>query len=677
MLRMSLHHALFTALLISNSSLAGAELEETVVSATRTDTARDQVAMSIGTVDSETLRLTAHTHVSESFFGIPGGWISRGNGQEHLTALRSPVLTGAGGCGAVLMTEDLLPLRATGFCNVNQLFDANTEQAQRFEVIRGPGSAVYGSNAMHGVINVMLPPAVPDAPTSIGLEAGPHGYARARIDTSGSVGGHDLAILANVAHDGGYKDDSGFDQGKLSLRHNYQTDRLSVDSGLTVVRLDQETSGFISGDDAYKDDDRRKENPNPEAYRDVRVMRAWTRLKLRRNAWDLIIRPYLRWNEMEFLQHFVPWRPLEENGHQSIGLQFSANRALDSYKMNLLAGLDLEYTEGWLKETQEEGFSPAIPAGRHYDYVVDAVVIAPFVQWQWQAFTQTRIDASVRFEHNAYKYDNRLSDGSACSENVGTCRFFRPRDGNDDFADLSPRLAINHHFGVNSSAWLSLARGFRAPQATELYRLQNNQLSAQLDSERLDSLELGFRHHFGTSSFEVVAFAMSKHDFIFQDSGRQNVTGGKSSHEGIEAMLRWRIGDRLRVDAAGTWANHEYGNNVDIAARPVDGLEIDTAPQTLGRLALNWEFTEDSHAQIELIHLGDYSLNPLGTARYDGHELVNLRVQHRLSPHWEISGRVTNLTDIEYAERADFGFGNERYFVGEPRSLYIGIDLTW
>ena len=32
-----------------------------------------------------------------------------------------------------------------------------------------------------------------------------------------------------------------------------------------------------------------------------------------------------------------------------------------------------------------------------------------------------------------------------------------------------------------------------------------------------------------------------------------------------------------------------------------------------------------------------------------------------------------NLADREYAERADFGFGEERYFVGAPRSLYLGL----
>ncbi|MFL2494976.1 MAG: hypothetical protein ACJ0RL_05050 [Porticoccaceae bacterium] len=40
-----------------------------------------------------------------------------------------PVFTGAGSCAEILITEDGLPIRPTGMCNVNQLFEANTEQA--------------------------------------------------------------------------------------------------------------------------------------------------------------------------------------------------------------------------------------------------------------------------------------------------------------------------------------------------------------------------------------------------------------------------------------------------------------------------------------------------------------------------------------------------------------------
>jgi hypothetical protein len=38
---------------------------------------------------------------------------------------------------------------------------------------------------------------------------------------------------------------------------------------------------------------------------------------------------------------------------------------------------------------------------------------------------------------------------------------------------------------------------------------------------------------------------------------------------------------------------------------------------------------------------------------------------------------VTNLTDADYAERADFGFGSYRYFVGEPRAVYVSVGYQY
>ena len=95
--------------------------------------------------------------------------IQRGSGQESLTALRSPVLTGAGACGAVLVLEDGIPIRPVGTCNVNELFEVNVEQAAAIEVLRGPGSVLYGSSAVHGIINV-IPPR-PERSPALGVRA--------------------------------------------------------------------------------------------------------------------------------------------------------------------------------------------------------------------------------------------------------------------------------------------------------------------------------------------------------------------------------------------------------------------------------------------------------------------------------------------------------------------------
>ena len=132
-------------------------VDEIVVTSQRREQPRLEHAGNVERLGREAIGEVRHQHVHELFTRVPGVWLSRGSGQEHLTAIRSPVLTGAGSCGAFLMLEDGVPIRPAGFCNVNQLFELNTEQASAIEILRGPGSALYGSNALHGIVNVLVP----------------------------------------------------------------------------------------------------------------------------------------------------------------------------------------------------------------------------------------------------------------------------------------------------------------------------------------------------------------------------------------------------------------------------------------------------------------------------------------------------------------------------------------
>ena len=142
--------------------------------------------------------------------------VQRGSGQESLTAIRSPVLTGAGSCGAFLFLENGVPIRPVGFCNVNEMLEINTEQADAIEVLRGTGTALYGSNSVHGTINVLqdAPPELP--PWQLGLGVGPDQYMRGRLVASHQGETTGLGIKALYTHDGGWRDESGFDEGKVN-----------------------------------------------------------------------------------------------------------------------------------------------------------------------------------------------------------------------------------------------------------------------------------------------------------------------------------------------------------------------------------------------------------------------------------------------------------------------------
>jgi outer membrane receptor protein involved in Fe transport len=464
------------------------DLEPIVVTATRRPMEALFHAGNVSRVNDATVERTSAVHINQLLFRVPGTWISRGSGQEHLTAIRSPVLTGAGACGAFLFLEDGIPIRPAGFCNVNQFFEVNSEQADAVEVIRGPGSALYGSNALHGLINVISTDPRDAGSARASVEAGSDDYYRTRLDT----GGGDTRLRFNAVDDGSFREDAGFEQYKLNLDHQASE---SLRLSLAATDLDQDTAGFIFGEDAFRDPGLRTANLNPEAFRRAesqRVAAHWTPDDA------LAIRAYGRRSRMTFLRHFVPEQSLEKNGQDSAGVLISRDW-LASEPGNLITGLDLEYTRGFLEETQDEPLTEGPeflqetrPAGAHYDYDVDAALVSPYLHAEHALTPEWRITAGLRAEYLRYDYENHLPDGNTRDDGtecgLGGCIFNRPGDRSDDFVNLAPKIALLYSPVGQLGAWLRLARDFRAPRTPELYRLQRGRETADLGSEVVNSL---------------------------------------------------------------------------------------------------------------------------------------------------------------------------------------------
>lgn len=658
-------------------------LEQVLVTATRVPEDGLKLPLTWSSINEDTLELVGHTHINEVMQQVPGTWISRGNGQESLISLRSPVLTGAGSCGAFLVAGDGISLRAPGFCNVNQLFDANTEQAGRIEVIKGPATSLYGSNAMHGLINVLSAAPSESYDQNIAVEAGPYDYYRAKYRYGNTWGEHGVSVRVNGTTDGGYLDDSGYDQQKATLRHDYNGELWHVSSVFDYANLNQETAGFLPGYKAYEDSSIRRDNLNPEAYRDARSYRFHSAAsRTLGGANTLTVTPYLRSNDMEFLMHFLPWQPVEKNQHDSLGLRAAVNTDLES--SSWANGLEMEYTDGRLKEYQEEEFSPNQPAGIHYDYRVDASVAAAFSQWRGSVGSNWDLSAGLRLEYTYYDYDNKTGDGPACAPTASACRFYRPADRDDDFTNWSANAGASYSLTPDTVVYLRLANGFRAPQTAELYRLQSGQEVADLDSEELSNIELGLRGAWqGQLEYDLSVYLMHKDNVIFQDANRFNVSDAKTRHYGAELSLDYRFEEDWYFRLDGTWASHTYDKEINLfgSSGSIKGNTIDTAPEIFGSARLGWNFPlpaeRNGIVELEWVYMDSYYLEPANEHQYDGHSLFNLRVSGMLDRHWRSTLRVTNLLDKDYAERADFGFGEYRYFVGQPRGAYLEISYQF
>jgi iron complex outermembrane receptor protein len=169
---------------------------------------------------------------------------------------------------------------------------------------------------------------------------------------------------------------------------------------------------------------------------------------------------------------------------------------------------------------------------------------------------------------------------------------------------------------------------------------------------------------------------MNKDNFIFRDTSRQNVDNGKTEHHGIELDMKMDLHEAVTASVAFTWAEHQYDNNPALSATPLKGNTIDTAPETLGSMSIKWQVTPRQTHELEWVHIGKYYEDPENRNEYEGHDLLHLRGSLSMNNRARIFYKVMNITDEGYAERADFSFGSDRYFVGTPRSVYLGLTLT-
>ncbi|MEM6513275.1 MAG: TonB-dependent receptor [Pseudomonadota bacterium] len=669
---------LFIFCLIS-APLFASDLDEIVVTAERKPSPRLLQIGNTARADASEIATTGHTHIHELMLKLPGTWISRGSGQEHLTAIRSPVLTGAGSCGAFLVLEDGIPTRPGGFCNVNQLFELPTEFSDAIEVVRGPGNALYGSNALHGTINVLMP-AINDDARRVEVELGANDYRRL---TLGAASSERWRVDVSLTDDGGFRDDTGFQQAKVNARWQGEFAGGSLIAALSLSDLDQETAGFIQGFEAYLDPDLNRSNPNPEAFREASSQRLYAIWQRDIGERRIDVRPFVRHSDMRFLQHFLPGQPLEENGHVSAGVNTLI--ASENAGWRWQAGLDVEWSDVFLLETQDGPTAGSAflqetrPQGLHYDYDVRSWLLAPYLQTTLELGDRWAIEAGVRAEFADYRYDNQALDGNSRDDGTacgfGGCLYTRPADRSDDFFNVAPKLGLRYAASDEWTVFGSLRRGFRAPQMTELYRLQSGQLVSDLESEQLDALELGARYVTADVFIEVSAYTMRKRDSVLRDSEGFNISAGKSRHEGVDIEARLPLAGDWQLALNGSYGRHSYDFDL-VAARGetfVSGRDVDTAPRTLGRVSLLYRPTGRVSVDIDWNTLGDYYLDAQNEHRYPGHDLTNVTARIELAARWQLTARIRNLTDETIADRADFAFGNYRYFPGRGREVFVSL----
>ena len=654
------------------------------VSATRELRRRDEGSATVDVLDGAELRRTHAAHPSGVMNRIPGVHVSELSGEGHSLAIRQPITTKP----MYLYLEDGIPTRATGFFNHNALYEVNVPQAAAVEVLKGPGTALYGSDAIGGVVNVLTRAAPLTPALEVSAEGGAYGYARLLASAGTTADGNGLRADMNVTHGDNWKEQAPFSRQSGTLRWD-----AAIRSGwtartvLTGTRVDQQDVPALS---LTEFDSARTTNLAPIAYRRVRALRISTALEHDAGvrAWSLT--PYARYDDMQLLPSWqLTYDPQTwDTRNTSLGLLAKYRYDLEPLHARVVAGVDADASPGTFlaqrvvvaRTGANRAFTSYSTGETQYDYHVAYRSASPYLHVEASATATLRIEAGLRADFSDYSYDTRLAP-------LDTGAHRRPASTTRSYAHPSPKLGVTWAFDSTASAFASYRHGFRAPSQSQLFQQNSAANTVDLAPVKVDALEAGVRGRLGwRATYQLSAYDMLVSDdiitFVTAQNTREATNAGRTRHRGVELGASVALASDLRLDAGYSRSRQTYVEWTPQAATPTtpavsySGNLIENAPADLGNLLLAWQPTAlgGGRVALEWSHTGGYAMDPANTHEYGSYELLALHASVRASSHVEIFGRVSNLANRAYAELATYdAFQKDQLTPGAPRTLYMGV----
>ncbi|MBF0135962.1 MAG: TonB-dependent receptor [Magnetococcales bacterium] len=674
-------------------------LEEITVTATREGELKSETPATVNIIREDVVQKGRPSHPKEIMNQVPGVWVSNLAGEGHSTAIRHPLTTNA----VYLYLEDGIPTRSTGFFNHNALYEINLPQAGGIEISKGPGSALYGSDAIGGTINVMSRTPPKKDELELTGEVGSYGWGRLLL--SGGMARESDAWRANLnlTRTDGWQEGSSYDRETGSVRW----DRALTGNSLLKVlvsfaQIDQNHVGDLNQADY---DGNPRKNNTPFSYRQVEALRLSAAYEQETAHSLLSFTPYFRHNVMEIIPNWsLSYDPAKYTvRNDSFGLLSKYRQDFAPLRTRLIGGLDVDYSPGSHSEdairVTRTGtvYSSYDSATRIYDYDVTYRGISPYIQGEFSPLARLRLTTGLRYDTMHYEYDNLLPDTAT----LGPTGAFpaggwygHVADGSVTYTHLSPKLGATFAFTPDLNGFISYSNSFRAPSEGQVFRGSREttparaQLAAQsqrnLKPVTVDNYETGLRGQHAKLTYEVSLFHMYKKDDLisYQDpvtTQRTVVNAGETSHRGVEASIGFPVGQELHLDSSLSYTQHTYDKWSVSGTADYSGKEMETAPRMMAntRLTIAPEFMQGGTVQATWTRLGSYWRDPANTSQYEGHDLIHMQASYPLTKKLEIYGKVNNLFDKKYAETSGLSAGAPTYTVGQPRVMFMGLQATW
>lgn len=582
-------------------------IDEVVVTGTNQATSRNLLPYTVSIINNRQLEATGKTQLLSAISGeVPSLFVSQrnifgfgvSNGGSGGIKVRG---VGGSPTNAILMMVDGQPQFAGLFSHpVADFYE--TEYVDHVEVMRGPGSVLYGSNAMGGVINVITKQARQDGVhTTLTSQYG--SYNTWQTSLSNMVRKGKFFSLVSLGYDrtDGLQDHFDFKQSSLYAKVGYDF------TPHWTLAADYSLMNFIGNDPIYAKV--RANNPDATDIYHQNVTRGEASLALSNQygSTNGVVRTYYSYGN-----HYID----DPNHFHSLDDRFGilAYQNFQPWKMATAAiGFDFNTYTGKIPMSGGHAYGDGSrPAQMQTIDRKSITEYSPYVTLQ-----QGLLDGFLTLNGGL-----RMAN----SDKFGT--HWLPQVG----------FAIHPAEGWNFKA--SLSKGYRNPSFREMYLYAV--ANPDLEPESMMNYEVTIAKHFSHYlSIDVTGYFSEGSNMIQQEnvavaeggSTPRNMNTGSFRNKGIEVSVQSRPINALSLRASYSYLHTSLSN-------------LAAAPKNQYFLGIGWQALRQLTVDAELKGVGGLYVDE--DVKHQNYALLGVRVTYKPVKYLDLFVHLDNLTDAQY-----------------------------
>ncbi|KPJ94941.1 MAG: hypothetical protein AMJ55_05225 [Gammaproteobacteria bacterium SG8_15] len=603
---------LFTLVTLSDELFADTEgkMREPitiVITGSNIPVIKDQIDTSATIISRQEIEQINARSVSQLLNTVPGLHVENSSSRGGVNAV---YLRGAEANYTAVLINGIKvndPNNSRGGAFDFSLLDINT--IERIEIVKGPVSSLYGSDAMAGVINIITRPVDNAVSTRLRVEGGPNDLMNASASVGKTFSRGNVSFQATHADDGEQIEGSGYQANSASLGGEYQL-RSDTLLSMNLFFQDAEAQSFpdASGGPEYavirdvSKQDTQQQHHYLALQRDINSRHS---VKFQVNYFQTDERS----DEVAIPPVYPPIVTDSDYQRQSILATYTGK---PYPQLDVSLGSEMAWEEGDSTGVIDLG-GPTLPT----DFSLERRLSALFGEIQYQLDAHWRAYAGLRV------------------------------DSPEEFSDqTSPRLGLSFQ-QQDTTIRADWGQGFKLPS---FYALRHPLVgNPEFQPETSESYQLMWQQRFNADTqLDITGFWNHYFDLIdFDDASNVLVQRSEVEINGIEIVIKHRLMPSMNVQLQYTALEMDIMNSDD---------ELEKRPDSQGSLVLSWQVNQDMQLAASANYVGKVkdSSVPTGPRTLDSYTRVDMSLGWQVNRHWSTQFALDNVLDENYEEAIGF-----------------------